>query len=376
MLKEIGGAESRPLFIAEALKNDYDVTLICTEASELEKLNEFYGTRLKPNDVSFLFYPLPPILRQVKFASAFKSSLFAYYCRKKSQVYDLIITSFIGNFKNDSIQFVKDLTFSDDIWREYCSTKKSFLYKNNLIRKFYIEFNKKLRGNFNKSNKKIIFVANSKWTSKILKNSLNLRSSVIYPPVNDFCSETSLENRQDSFLYIGRLSPEKRVENVIEILQKVRNRGWSGELLIIGGFTNIPYVNKLLSYTKIYGDWIKFLGAKYKKDKQKLLNKCNYGINAMPNEPFGIAIAEMVKAGLIVWVPDGGGQKEIVDHPDLIYKNEHDAVAKIENVLKNPDKQKSLLKHLKNQSKKFSTNIFMLEIKKLVNEFFKKNEEH
>ena len=55
-----------------------------------------------------------------------------------------------------------------------------------------------------------------------------------------------------------------------------------------------------------------------------------YGIHGMREEHFGMAPAEMARAGCIVWVPRGGGQMEIVGRePVLMYDSEDDAVEKI-----------------------------------------------
>ena len=78
----------------------------------------------------------------------------------------------------------------------------------------------------------------------------------------------------------------------------------------------------------------------------------------------------MIRAGCIVWVPEGGGQIEIVNEKDLIFKDIDDAVLKIEKVLKNRELQEKLRKHLKKQSLNFSTEIFKKEVKKLVKNYF------
>ena len=45
-----------------------------------------------------------------------------------------------------------------------------------------------------------------------------------------------------------------------------------------------------------------------------------YGIHGMREEHFGMAPAELARAGAIVWVPRGGGQMEIVGHePALMF---------------------------------------------------------
>ena len=50
----------------------------------------------------------------------------------------------------------------------------------------------------------------------------------------------------------------------------------------------------------------------------------------MREEHFGMAPAEMARAGCIVWVPRGGGQMEIVGRePALMYESDDEAVEKI-----------------------------------------------
>ena len=93
----------------------------------------------------------------------------------------------------------------------------------------------------------------------------------------------------------------------------------------------------------------------------------------MENEPFGITVAEYTKAGCLVWVPCGGGQVEIVDHPSLIYKDVSDAATKIERVLQEQSLQKELLDHLKNQAELFTTQNFVEKTKDIVDNFFRNN---
>ena len=63
----------------------------------------------------------------------------------------------------------------------------------------------------------------------------------------------------------------------------------------------------------------------------------------MREEHFGMAPAEMVRAGMIVWVPNGGGQVEIVGNdPRLVYESDEQAIDQIVQVLGNPDEQRRL----------------------------------
>ena len=77
-------------------------------------------------------------------------------------------------------------------------------------------------------------------------------------------------------------------------------------------------------------------------------------------------VAELVKAGCIVFVPNSGGQKEIVDTPKLTYDDIDDAVTKITDVLDQSSLRKSLLKHLDQKQKMFSTSVFRQEMQAVV----------
>jgi len=99
-----------------------------------------------------------------------------------------------------------------------------------------------------------------------------------------------------------------------------------------------------------------------------------FGINGCRREAFGIAVAEQVKAGCIAFVPDGGGQTEIIDHRMLIFKNEDDAVRKIEAVLSSVNVQENLRGHLAVRARELSTEKFMNSVREIVFEFLKKKE--
>ena len=100
------------------------------------------------------------------------------------------------------------------------------------------------------------------------------------------------------------------------------------------------------------------------------MNKYKYGINGALDEHFGIAVAEMMKAGCIVFVPHRGGQTEIIDTPELIYQDVDDAVDKITRVLRDEVPRNELLKRLERQGDIFSTQTFCRSMQSTVSDFF------
>ncbi|MCK5257215.1 MAG: glycosyltransferase, partial [Deltaproteobacteria bacterium] len=150
----------------------------------------------------------------------------------------------------------------------------------------------------------------------------------------------------------------------------VRKTGQDTHLHIFGGIDNSPYISTLQRLCDEKREWAFMEGKIFGAKKQEIIAQHKFGISNCKNEAFGIAVAEMVKAGCIVWVPNGGGQVEIVNHPALIYDSAEDAVHKIDKVLKSTTLQTELREHLATQSKKFSTQQFMSEIKEVTRQFF------
>ncbi len=74
----------------------------------------------------------------------------------------------------------------------------------------------------------------------------------------------------------------------------------------------------------------------------------------------------MARAGCIVFIPNGGGQKEIVSESSLVYNNIDDAVEKIDAMIKNKKLQDTVRKILLENSRKFSVERFKKEIIKMV----------
>jgi len=103
--------------------------------------------------------------------------------------------------------------------------------------------------------------------------------------------------------------------------------------------------------------------------KSQMMAGHKYGLSGRENEPFGIAVAELAKAGCIVFVPNAGGQVEIVNHPALIYESDDEAVRKIEAVLADSTLATILRTHLVEGSNRFSVDSFRRGIRKIVIEF-------
>jgi glycosyltransferase involved in cell wall biosynthesis len=209
-----------------------------------------------------------------------------------------------------------------------------------------------------------------------MRQKYGVESQILYPPVENDFPQVPFADRENGFVCLGRVVPEKRVDAIIEILSRVRERGHHVHLHILGGFDDSSYsatVKKLADRNK---DWVYLEGWTMGRRKKELLAGHRYGIHGRENEPFGIAVAEMARAGCIVFVPKGGGQVEIVDHPSLVFESEADAVEKIAGVLTNDAERERLRAHLKRTSKAYSVENFKEAMRNVVAEFLAQRVAH
>ena len=82
-------------------------------------------------------------------------------------------------------------------------------------------------------------------------------------------------------------------------------------LHILGRDVDKRYVKNLERICEANNSWLFMEGLVLGKEKLKFFAEHKFGISGQRNEAFGIAVAEMVKSGAIVWVPNSGGQVEI-----------------------------------------------------------------
>jgi glycosyltransferase involved in cell wall biosynthesis len=366
-----GGSEVSAIWMLEALKNLYHVCFISTEVPSLENLNEWCGTHLLANEIQIIKIQIPLLLKLFpKKLSALRAYRLFRYCKRIAPDFDLMIYTYgLMDFGRKGIQYIQDFSFDDQLRSEFDSSiskERKIFYKPSPWRKLYLSLGRKLSRISVDSFRKNLTIANSRWCSKVLAQRMNLRARVVYPPVPGEYRTIPWEEKENGFVYLGRITPEKRVELIIEALKEVKKTYPFIHLHIAGRADNSKYLKHIKRLCDENSDWAYFEGIKLGLAKDDLLREHKYGFFARENEPFGIAIVEMIKAGCIVWVPDSGGQVEIVNHPALIYKNRNEAVLKISLVLHRADLQNLLRQHLAQQASGFSIEKFSSDVRKIV----------
>jgi glycosyltransferase involved in cell wall biosynthesis len=86
----------------------------------------------------------------------------------------------------------------------------------------------------------------------------------------------------------------------------------------------------------------------------------------MVDEHFGMAVAEMARAGCITFAHASGGPREILEDARLLYDDADDAVAKILAVLRSAELQAELGRHVARRGACYSAERFTTTIRELV----------
>ena len=170
---------------------------------------------------------------------------------------------------------------------------------------------------------------NSYYVEKLMRDFYgDFTSTVFYPPTT-FEPATPAPSRDPLLaVCLGQVFPEKRVAEMIGIVERARELSGRELRLRIGGpLPPTPYVEKIRKLAAAR-PWVELAGGVYGDAKPEFLQSAAYAIHAERDEAFGISVTEYLKAGLVPVVPDEGGAPEVVGDPELAYRDD-EAAARI-----------------------------------------------
>jgi glycosyltransferase involved in cell wall biosynthesis len=361
-----GGAEAVALWILEALQDEYSLTLYTLTNVDFSWLNKMYGTHLSSEQINVKTC-LPELLTDIAYSAMSMNEIF-----KMAIVY---LT--IHKFKQDSLNY--DVAFSAFNALDMGSSGIQYLHWVNVVEKlpekapfWYQLLMKWVDFSYNRLTQNLS-IANSRFTADKVKEVYNIDAEVIFPPVVSEIDALPWHEKEDAFLCSGRLVKAKSPHRAIEILQAVREQGFDVKLHITGGGGGVyekSYQDDLRKLVEQNSDWVFLHQNLPYADYLKIVSRCRYGLHVKP-EPFGISVAEMLKAGMIPFVRSTGGQVEIVgaENSDLLFRKNKDAVSKIIRVLSDDTLRSNLSEILSQRKFLFSTEHFTKEIRGVVRDF-------
>jgi glycosyltransferase involved in cell wall biosynthesis len=357
----LGGSESVVMWLIEALKRDFEVTVATTGGWDLDVLNSFYGTQVREQEVKIRIAPIPFPFRSLDVA-ALRGACYQRFAREIAPEYDVRVSAYnMTDWGLPAVHFIADFGWHREVRDKLDPPTPGLMYRESPLRWIYLKIAAAYE---NASGRDVLrddlLIANSKWSATIVNQLFGVNcGAVVYPPVWSEFPQVPWQEKEQAFVMIGRIAPEKQIERAIAILEVVRRRGHRIRLHLCGQIESDAYGRKITRLCQERAEWIIMEGRVSGANKAHILANCRFGIQTRAAEPFGISVAEMVKAGAIVFAPNDGGQAEILDCPDLLFSGAEDAANKISAVISSSERQHALRDHLARRSGLFKAEKFM-----------------
>jgi glycosyltransferase involved in cell wall biosynthesis len=354
-----GGAEVVAAWMLEALKGRYDVTALTWSKPDLAGLNLMCGTTLTETDIRLI----TPSRAARRIAGLVpdaagtwqKRSWLMRMAKRVVHNYDvpLACTSEF-DFGRPGIQYVHHPWMAPSYRRIARGSRRLVpALGRGVYRVAGFRFASMLEN---------LTLVNSEWTGAEYRRAYERPADTVYPPVAGSFRETPWRDRRDAFVIVARLEPDKNHLRALEVVKAVKRRHDRLELHIVGiGHRTVggrQYVRRLRSRLAGEGSWVTLHEDLPRDELLHLLSQVRYGIHLREDEHFGIAAAEMARAGVIPFVHDSGGQVETVEHPALRFRSDAEAVERIDLVLCNARLREEICIRLRERSRRFSPECF------------------
>jgi len=365
-----GGAPGVAAWILQALRQDYAVTLLSSEPVDFSLLDRYFGTSLAGSGLQVRtmspgvrgFLGLDPDPGSIQ-----KHAYLMRLCKRIRHQYDLVVgADNEGDFGPPAIQYLHYpyLAHAYPRVRPSCDLplgQKLACLSKGEIRPWM------LVGDYSfdrmKANHTLV---NSDWTGRWVKRVYGIDSTTVHPPAPGIFPQIAWGEREDGFVMMGRLDRAKRFDWCLKVLSIVRGRFPQVRLHIMG--SSYREARDFLVFMRALAQanscWVKLHEDLSRVELAELTAHQRYGMHAFTNEHFGMAVAEMVRAGCIPFVHNSGGPPEIVGHDSrLIYESEEEAAQKIMQALGDPAAQEDIRQRLALRKDLYSVETFMRAIR-------------
>jgi len=318
-----GGADAVCLHVCQALQADHDVTLFTLSRSTLADLNALFGTSV---DVAVERPPMGRLLADAFAAGTpwlgpqlpLRTVLLVSYFRRRAADFDLAVsTANEVALPLPSVQYVHFPQFD-----QYHCPAGGFDRANPLWSRLAGPRDRRLPAD-------ATVLANSAWTADVVEATYDRRPTVCHPPVDPIESRPWTE-REQGIVTVGRLAPDKRTLDAIEIVDGVRDRGHDCHLHVVGSAA--PAYRQYVGRVEAAARERSYVTLEREVSRERLedvLATHRYGLNTKRREHFGMALAECVAAGMLTFAPDDGGQRDVVGDSSRLFASLADAADRI-----------------------------------------------
>lgn len=368
-----GGADLHVAWTVQALSEDHNVKIYTYEDPNIDELNESYGTDLSKGSFALEIIGFPKILEENLGMSLVK---YHYLMRRAKRTDSDLKLSIWGEMDlgEPGIQYITFPGLAEDRINEFLDNPRvigdqKWYHKPSFFRDAYIRMAETTSSYSEKNMKKNTTVVPSQFVKNAVKKVYNIDAKVIYPPVEADFDGKPWVDREDGFVAIGRLSKEKKFDEVIKIIKKVRRQGTTTHLHLAGSIPDTTYGDHISKLINSH-DWVHFEGWLNRDELEELITNHKYGIHRMEMEPSPLVIPEMVKGGCIVFGHNSGGPVEMLNNNQhILYENNKNAVEKISRVANDQDMEQEIRRELESTKKRYSTSKYIDDFRGIIDEF-------
>ena len=361
----LGGGEFLPLSFIAALQKKCNLTVAVDQACNFECSYKAFGAKLNIDRAKLKIVQVTPPGYNPKRHSAFVSLYRFRRLKRLAKNADICISAAsIMDFGRPAHHFINVIDFGDSAFTDFAFGRigsPRAATAPGLKRRLADAFLRFLLGMRTKRsiilNKQEHIYPNSDFVNGLMSEYYGtFNSTVFYPPtLFEPNHAASVERDPLRVVYIGRIIPEKKITDMIYIVEKARaETGRDIKFEVAGRLDQTPWYGEKLQALAVERPWLKFAGELYGDAKIRFLLSGSYALHAERIEAFGISITEYLKAGLTTLTPNQGGACEIVGCEDLSFMTNEDAVAKLARLVTDSAFAERMRKHCQERAKTFS----------------------
>ena len=375
MSGHIGGSEILLfLIIKELQKRGYNVTVTLQSGGDVAKGANDYGVdidldRLNVVNLSEGGVLLRKVDRHLKF-------LWRWRLKRLGHKFDICISCANPvDFGRPGIHFIYMLTldemFKAHIWND-CKTvwqrvRNSWVFARDYVVACLAGVRMPARIVCNPDE---VVLANSNYAKACIESYYKCQiHDAFYPPTMfEPIPKITAKSNCCNIAYIGRFEPEKRVNELIEIVRCAREKSSIDfRLRLAGKCPDTEYGNRIRNL--VAGcSWAKLEGTVSGEKKAAFLVSCKLALHGCKVEAFGISVTEYIKAGLVPVVPREGGSSEVVGLRDLAYGDIDEAANILVRLVKDAGFYSKCAVHCRERGKLFSATAYVERQTQLLNE--------
>lgn len=338
-----GGGEGVAMNVIEALQRDHDLTLVTLTDPDIPTLNEYFRTDVDPEALTVTRPRAATALLEALERRLgvqlynLRNALLNRAVAECADGYDLVVgTDNELSVPGPLVQYIHTPRFA----RLVVSKRVG---EDSFVDHAYDRLSYRIGGYDAEQVTSSRLLTNSAWMADVVQDAYDARPEIVHPPVDtEPFDGRPWADREEGFVTVGRLARYKNVDEVIRVIDGVRERGHDVHLHVVGPSYDEAYRTELASMA----DDRPYVELEGELPRDELIERIcthRYGIHGKRHEHFGMVVAEMAAAGALPFVPANGGQRDIVDgRESLLYHTVEDAVETVDRVLSSPDRQRDL----------------------------------